>query len=320
MPKPGSKLPLCDTDLANLRASGLTDATIWANQLRTEYDCATLAAILHRAEDAACCRGGLVFPYRNLAGEVNCFARVRPHFPRLCDGSPVKYEQPVGESSRAYFPVASLAKIRDGQSSVCITEGEKKALALAQLDIAAVGLGGVWCWKKRGTDELIDDLASVPWHGRVAYIVYDYDPKPTTRRQVALAARRLARALRGAGVKEVYIVELPPGPDGAKQGADDFLVANGDDALRQLIERAPVAPDLAKVFPLTKAEGRTDAANAARLGAKHGEAIRWVGPWDKWLIWDGTHWKLDQVLAIDLKAKEVAGALFEEITAELRGK
>ena len=83
------KLPVFAEDLANLRASGLTDATIRANGLRTQG-------------------GALVFPYCGLDGIVNCFARRRPHVPRVIDGKAVKYEQPKGSPLRAYFPAGSL--------------------------------------------------------------------------------------------------------------------------------------------------------------------------------------------------------------------
>src|SRR5438309_1966628 len=108
MPKIGpSKLAVHGEDLENLRASGLTDSTIRANRLRTEYESKKLADILNRDPTANCCLGGLVFPYPDLDGNENCFARVRPHVPRVRDGEPIKYEQPVGESLRAYFPAAS---------------------------------------------------------------------------------------------------------------------------------------------------------------------------------------------------------------------
>jgi hypothetical protein len=300
MPRPScSPLPVCAGDLANLRASGLSDATIRANGLRTEG-------------------GALVFPYRGLDGAVNCFARRRPHSPPVIGGKAAKYVQPKGSPLRAYFPVGSLPKLRDGRSAVYITEGEKKALALAQLGLAAVGLGGVWCGCKKGAGELIDDLAAVPWKGRAVYVASDFDPKAETRRHVDSARRRLARALRKAGAKEVYSVELPPGPGGAKQGADDFLVAHGAGAFRALVERARPVPLLSEFHPLTRAEGRTDTNNVARLVARNRETARWVGAWDKWLLWDGTRWKLDQCLAVELRAKEVAAGLWREIVEASR--
>jgi putative DNA primase/helicase len=299
MPRSSLDRSVCGSDLANLRASGLTDETIRANRLRTE-------------------QGSLVFPYRDLNGVVNCFARCRPQVPRVVDRKEAKYEQPKGSVPRAYFPAASLGRLRDGESPIYVTEGEKKALALAQLGLAAVGIGGVWCWKKKGTDDLIDDLAAVPWAGRPVYVVFDYDRKPDTRLQTAEAARRLAGALRKVGAREVGAVDLPPGPDGSKQGVDDFLVAKGAEPFRELVGQARSISVLSGCHPLTIAKGRTEANNAARLVARHGDVTRWVGPWDKFLLWDGIRWKVDQSLAIDLKAKDVAAHLYAEIAAAIR--
>lgn len=314
------KPPVWNHDLENLRAAGLTDATILVNKVRTEFDSGKLAAILNCGPGSTACLGGLVFPYRDLAGEVNCFARVRPHHPRTRDGKPIKYEQPKDSPMRAYFPAGSLEKLRDAGEPIYVTEGEKKALALSQLDLAVIGLGGVWCGCKRneaGSHDLIDDLAAIEWSGRTVYITFDYDTKPETRQQVAGAARRLAKALRAAGADEVYAVELPPGPAGAKQGVDDFLFAQGAEAFHKLVEQAQSVP--AKVLTLmTQASGRTDTANAQRLVAKFGDDVCWVGPWKKWIVWDGQRWKLDQALVIDLKAKDVAADLFAEIAAALR--
>src|SRR5262249_36520768 len=152
--------------------------------------------------------------------------------------------------------------------TIHVTEGEKKTLALSQLGLVAIGLGGVYSWKKKDVEELIPDLAKVDWKGKAVYVTFDFDPKPETRQYLGTAARRLARQLRKAGAKEVYEVQLPPGKDGAKVGVDDFLVAqraNGPEAFRRLVEEAQPVPTLSDFAPLTKTEGRTDTSNAARL-------------------------------------------------------
>lgn len=237
-------------DLANLRESGLTDATIRANKLRTE-------------------KRELVFPYRDLDGTVNCFARCRPHKPRVIDGKPVKYEQPKGTPLRAYYPAASVPMLRSGSAPIYITEGEKKALALSQLKLAAIGIGGIYSWKKKGTDELIDDLLDIVWEGRDVYIVFDYDAKPDTRLQVDGARRRLAKALRVAGA-EVYSIELPPGPNGAKQGVDDYIVAHDAAAFHGLVERAePIS--IIKIIP--------PALGTAAYHGLIGEFLRAIAPY-----------------------------------------
>jgi len=161
----------------------------------------------------------------------------------MIDGKVAKYIQPNGSPLRAYFPAGSTDKLRDGETPVFITEGEKKALALSQIGLEAVGIGGIWCGCKKGTADLIDDLATIPWADRVVYVVFDYDVKETTRQEANAARKRLAEALRAAGAREVYNVELPPGRAGAKQGVDDFLVAYGVEVFDQLVEKAiPVIP------------------------------------------------------------------------------
>jgi hypothetical protein len=211
--------PVCPQDLANLRESGLTDSTIRAARLRTE-------------------KAAMVFPYRDLDGSVNCFCRFRPHTPKIIGGKAAKYLQPKGSPLRAYYPPASLPDLRDGVSPVYITEGEKKALALSQLGLAAVGLGGMWSGCKKGSEDLIDDLAAIEWAGRKVYIVFDYDAKESTRIDANAARLRLAKALLRVGAAAVYNVALPAGGNGTKQGVDDYLVAKGPTAFKLLVNKA----------------------------------------------------------------------------------
>lgn len=234
-----TRLRVNDGDLANLRESGLTDETIRANGLWTAGagDAGKLAEILNCSRESSACLGGLVFEYRDLDGNSDGFARVRPHFPRMDKaGKKIKYEQPKGSGLRSYFPAGCLEPLRNSDGPVYITEGEKKALLLAQEGFTAVGLGGVWCGCKRNTTQLIDDLVALPLKGRQVFIVFDYDTKPETRRKIAQAQQRLAMALRAAGAKKVCSLELPPGAKGAKQGIDDFIVNCGKEAFLKLVE------------------------------------------------------------------------------------
>jgi hypothetical protein len=215
-----SPLLVNESDLANLRASGLTDETIRRNMLRS-YN------------------GALDFPYRDIYGHVGDFRRRRLHRPLIGkDGKAIKYVQPKRSPLRAYFPEASLKLLRDGTSDVYITEGEKKALALSQLGLAAIGIGGMWGGCKKGSAELINDLAEVPWRDRAVFLVFDYDAKASTRREADAARTRLAGALKVAGAGEVYSVTLPPGPNGGKCGVDDYLVAHGGEAFLHLVDKA----------------------------------------------------------------------------------
>jgi hypothetical protein len=236
--------------LANLRASGLGDATIRANGLYTEADPVRLATLLNCLPYAPpkeipmfCRGGGLVFPYRDLDGSPIDFVRVRPHTPRKRKGKNGKdkdgynkYESTWGSECHVYVPVECLGKLKGGICPVLIPEGEKKALALVQLGYCAVAVGGVNCGlKKDGT--LVDELAAIPWHGRLAYIPYDYDKLPRTRRLSLMAASKLAAALKKAGARQVYFVKLPPGPAGEKQGVADYLKGLGLSVRRKTFDR-----------------------------------------------------------------------------------
>jgi putative DNA primase/helicase len=296
-PHTENKLPLHPKDLADLRASGLTDATILQAGLFsvTDPDGQKIATLLNRLPTRPpkevpefCKGGGLVIPYFNLDGTRDSFARVKPHFPRKKDGKPIKYEQPAGDDVRAYFAPAALPKIRDGSSSIHILEGEKKCLAVAQLGYAAIGLGGVWCGVKDG--KLIADLAAITWKGLDVYIMFDYDPKPEVRRHVAQAAARLASAQRAAGAREVYLVELPPGAGGTKNGVDDFLVARGAAGPQEYADLV----EAAKPVPAETYEAHDDPHRLARLylDRHHHDGMCSLVYWrDEFHRWDGTAYR-----------------------------
>jgi len=38
----------------------------------------------------------------------------------------------------------------------------------------------------------------------------------------------------------------------------------------------------------------TDSTNAERFMREHGENVRYMAAWKKWLVWNGTHWKTDE--------------------------
>src|ERR1051326_2587243 len=48
----------------------------------------------------------------------------------------------------------------------------------------------------------------------------------------------------------------------------------------------------------------TDVGNAQRLVAAHGPELRYCATWRKWLVWDGTRWKVDDTGEIERRAKE----------------
>jgi putative DNA primase/helicase len=59
----------------------------------------------------------------------------------------------------------------------------------------------------------------------------------------------------------------------------------------------------------------TDQGNADRFVAQHGENVRYVNDWGKWLIWDGTRWDVDKNLEIERLAKATVGTIYSEAGA-----
>ena len=303
-------------DWGQVQNSGLSLDTLSANGVHSEVNVQNMAELLNRSQTDTCCRGGLVFPYRDLEGKDDGFNRVRPHYPRTNkNGKLVKYEHPAGVGNRAYFPAATLSALNDPSTPIIITEGEKKALALSQINSGAVvGLGGVYNWKNKGKESLIDDLQQINWTDRTVFIVFDYDWKAVTRKNVSKAKKRLAAALRKAGAREVCDVVLPPSKDRGKQGVDDFLVAEGSDGPKRLKKLIQVATPVATTTnPIQRSTGRTDANNAAFLIEEYGDDLFWIGRWKKWFVWDGRCWKVDYDELIIQKAKRLANSLWDKL-------
>ncbi len=226
---PGTLAALHPAHLEDLHKSGLTEATIQAAGLHSARPQDLPRLCGRRIPDETT---GLVFDYGG------GFARLKV-FPPLHDGDgrEVKYLQPPGSPVRAYVPSGVSEILADPSRSLFIAEGEKKSLKLTQDGFAAVGLGGVWNFREKilPDDALIPDLEAVTWAGRIVYLVPDSDA--WMKEQVLLAVYRLARLLE-ARTATVLIVKLPVRPDGAKQGADDFLVAKGAEAFRRLVEKS----------------------------------------------------------------------------------
>jgi putative DNA primase/helicase len=56
----------------------------------------------------------------------------------------------------------------------------------------------------------------------------------------------------------------------------------------------------------------TDLGNAERLVERHGVDLRYVYAWEKWLVWDGRVWKVDDTGEVERRAKETVRAIYVE--------
>lgn len=246
---------LLEHHVQDLKLSGLTDKTIEAAGLFSETDFGKLAGLLNRKKYGRKNGPALVFPYHDETGAV-VLHRIKPdNPPQNGNGHVSKYIGPTGVPSRVYFPPGVYTLLADPGASIFITEGEKKSLRGMQDGLACIGLSGVECWHEKKSSALLPDLGRIQWQGRPTYIVFDSDAADNENVRTAESLLAAVLASHGAAVK---IVRLPPGPDGAKMGLDDYLVAHGIDAFWQLVSQATeaeaVEPELlkqpaAKLFP-----------------------------------------------------------------------
>jgi hypothetical protein len=198
--------------------------------------------------------GGLLFPFRDVISGTwsDRFATLKPDL--RTNG---KYLSPVGEMLRFYFtPGVTADDLKDPAVPIYIIEGVKKALAVvswcrrASVRAVVIGISGCWGWRRRIKGTLPDgslgtvrrlpipDFDLIVWQDREVIIGLDGDI--ATNEDVARAERALLRELRGRGAR-VRVLRIPPAADGARRGADDYLVQEGDEAWAKRIDEAQEA-------------------------------------------------------------------------------
>ncbi len=212
---------------AYLEARGITPQTIAANGPHSArpQDLIRFAGrpVLNRTS-------GLVFPYPPVDGEEPFF-RVR-WFPPLQDrdGHAVKFTQPAGMVPRLYVPQSVRPILADPGVPLWMVEGETRALVCVQHGRHAIAIGGLWSWLANGRP--IPDLGQVAWVDREVTLGVDSDV--WSRPDLLQAAYALGKELEARGAK-VKIIVLRPAPDGCKRGLDDFVAAEGPEALDRLV-------------------------------------------------------------------------------------
>lgn len=305
-PTPSQQLPEltgvaqmgADPLLANLRASELSDETIDAARLFT-LPSAKWRPFGFRSSRP---QSGLLFPFFAPGQSEPHAYRLRPQYPLPAGkrGKVKKYDQPAGTGVLVYMPplAATLEHLRDLSTPLVWTEGEKKALLLAQLGYCVVGLTGVDCWgdseaRVRGEGRKLHAFIREHYAvtGRQHVIVFDADAR--TKPSVMQAMQRLAGVLSHDGAASVHMC-LPP--DGARaKGIDDYAHEHGLDAAANLLRtvREPVEeiePDLGCV-PLTRFGDVFTGSGAERLRMPRGYDVER----------DGSIWLADDPLDPDAK-------------------
>jgi putative DNA primase/helicase len=76
--------------------------------------------------------------------------------------------------------------------------------------------------------------------------------------------------------------------------------------------------DSPAVAEITSQSSRTELANAQRFIDLHGEKLRYVPAWDKWLVWRGTHWQIDDGCQIETLARDVVEQVWTGVELNMR--
>lgn len=236
--------------------SGITDEVIELRPYKTVTEPKELLA-LGFSRIQANNVPGLLLPV-NCTDGTNGLAVYRPDLPRVVqdrnkrnrDGSfkekVIKYEMPPRVGVRLDCPriCRSNGGIVDPDKPLWITEGQKKADALASRGLIAIALLGVWNFKGQNTFggvSLLADFDYVTWKSRDVRIVFDSDVmvKPGVRKALERLTEHLQR--KGAHVAAVYL----PMNDGEKVGVDDYLRVHSVEDLEGLIEGPRPVPKVA---------------------------------------------------------------------------
>ena len=149
----------------------------------------------------------------------------RPDRPRLdTRGRPVKYESPAGAGNRLDCPPRCQKILGDPKAPLWITEGSKKADALASHGACAVSVTGVWGFKGKnqfGGITFLADWDYIALKGRTVYLAFDSDI--VSKDMVRKALEHIGEHLKRKGAT-VHIIQLPQLEGQNKTGIDDYLL------------------------------------------------------------------------------------------------
>jgi hypothetical protein len=188
--------------LADLRKSGLADATIRQQKIRTvpPHMIDVLLGFLAPGVTSA-----YLIPFPDPRGSWMDHVRVKV-FPSIeTESGTIKYLQPKHSGVRVYFPITTLERGLYSTEALYLIEGEKKSLAVAQLGLPAIGICGIEGWHRAGSIELLEDFADIPLRNRIVDIIPDGDVEtnPDVRRGTTRLMEALAR--RGAEPRAVIL-------------------------------------------------------------------------------------------------------------------
>jgi hypothetical protein len=243
-----------------------------------------------------------------VVGSPSTTCILRPHSPRIfADGRSPKYEYPPKQPPILDILPRYQSRLTDTAIPLWITEGAKKADALATLyDLAIVpaSMNGCWGWSQGG---IIKDFDAVIMTGREVVLVPDGDI--SSNRDVAQATERLANVLKTRGAT-VRLLLLPDAPDGGKVGIDDYIASGASiDDLEARIEDWSTAHHTVKASLLANGQGPASqqATIAEMINAWAAESDAWAydANRDQYMSWTDTHWEPSIPMDVDAKISDL---------------
>jgi len=167
---------------------------------------------------------GILIPLWSVDNKEAGF-QFRPDHPRTSNrGKTVKYESPAGSSNRLDCPPRCQKILGNPQIPLWITEGSKKADALASKGACAISVTGVWGFKGKnqfGGITFLTDWDYIALKNRTVYLAFDSDI--VTKEPVRKALEHIGEHLKRKGAT-VQIIQLPQLEGQSKTGIDDYLL------------------------------------------------------------------------------------------------
>lgn len=206
----------------------------------------------------------------------------RPDQPRKIKGKIVKYETPKGSRTILDVPAGAQPALRDPSKPLGITEGSRKADSAVSRGHCCVSVAGVWNWKgknEKGGLTTLADWDSVALNQRFVYLAFDSDV--TGKPSVGKALERFRRFLENK-TAVVFVLRVPPGPNGQKQGLDDYLAGGG--SLDVLIAAAQAESDFEPMKKLDPTAA-TEMWAAQQFAAENRDRFAWCQDLKTWLVY-----------------------------------
>lgn len=228
----------------------------------------------------------LLIPMHGMDGTVRGH-QIKPAVPRTrlkddATRAPIKYETPSKAPLCVDVPAYTAAALRESPGrALWVTEGMKKVDSLVTRECAAVGLTGVFNWRRK--EGVLGDWEEIPIKGRPVVLCFDADA--SSNRNVQLAMSRAGAWFKSRGASDVHYVVVPGkvGETGTK-GVDDYFVAGGD--VQGLFDVATKIPPGAG----EKDASFTDAFLVEDLAEAMQGRFCWAAGLG-WLRWTGRVWK-----------------------------